>query len=244
MLNIKSLFAGYGAIEALHGLSLHVNPGELVVLLGANGAGKSTLLSCISGLLGDWRGDITLGNQEIPHGKPESSVAMGITLVPEKRELFPQMSVYEHLTLGAFHRSRGPARKRIKDDMERIYRLFPVLDERKEQPAGTLSGGQQQMLAIGRALMSAPRLLLLDEPSLGLAPLVIREIFDAIAFLKEQGMTILLVEQNARLALKYANRGYVLENGRLILQGTAEELSADTEIKRAYLGKNTKGFLA
>lgn len=233
MLKIDDINVYYGNIRALNGMSLEVNEGEIVTLIGANGAGKSTLLKTISGLLKPKMGKILYNDQSIG-GKPvQSIVKMGISHVPEGRRVFANMSIEENLQLGAYLRKD---KEGIKQDMNHVYELFPRLLERKKQMAGTLSGGEQQMLAMGRALMARPQLLLLDEPSMGLAPILVKQIFSIIEEINKTGTTILLVEQNANLALSIADRAYVVETGRIVLSGTAEELNASEEIKKAYLG--------
>ena len=235
LLQIEGVRAGYGRTEVLHGVDLAVNSGELVALIGSNGAGKSTLLKTIVGLLTATEGRVSYDGRSVVGSKPERLVREGVALVPEGRLLFGPMSVRENLELGAYGlgRKRGSA---VAEGMERVATLFPVLAERAGQQADTLSGGEQQMLAVGRALMSKPRLLLLDEPSLGLAPKVIAEIFSALDVLRRQGVTILLVEQDAKLALKHADRGYVMRTGRVALEGTASELLADENVRQIYLG--------
>ena len=233
MLKVDDINVYYGNIRALNGMSLEVNEGEIVTLIGANGAGKSTLLKTISGLLKPKMGKILYNDQSIG-GKPvQSIVKMGISHVPEGRRVFANMSIEENLQLGAYLRKD---KNGIKQDMNKVYELFPRLLERKKQLSGTLSGGEQQMLAMGRALMAKPQLLLLDEPSMGLAPILVKQIFTIIEEINKTGTTILLVEQNANLALSIADRGYVVETGRIVLSGTAEELNASEEIKNAYLG--------
>lgn len=242
MLIVRNLRAGYGRIEALHGVSLSVRQGEIVALVGANGAGKSTLLRAVAGLIVPWQGEILFHDRPLTGVKPPEIVAAGIGLVPEGRWLFPPMSVLENLRLGAYLRLRRGDKAAVRDDLERVFGLFPILAERRKQPAGSLSGGEQQMLAIARALMSRPRMLLLDEPSTGLAPLLVEKIFETLVQLNAEGITFLLVEQNARAALAVASRGYVLETGRMVLQGRAQELLEDQEVKRAYLGKDYREF--
>ena len=235
LLKIEGVHAGYGRTEVLHGVDLAVEAGELVALIGSNGAGKSTLLKTVVGLLTATQGSVMYDGRSVGGGRPERLVREGVALVPEGRMLFGPMSVRENLELGAY----GLGRKRTAaaaEGMERVVALFPVLAERAGQQADTLSGGEQQMLAVGRALMSQPRLLLLDEPSLGLAPKVIAEIFSALDVLRRQGVTILLVEQDAKLALKHADRGYVMRTGRVALEGTASELLADENVRQIYLG--------
>jgi branched-chain amino acid transport system ATP-binding protein len=234
MLEVSGLEVRYGAIRAVRGVSLSVAAGELAVLLGANGAGKSSTLKAIAGALRPSSGRITLGSTEVPYGWPERIVRLGAAMVPETRDIFPDLTVAENLKLGAFTRRRDPAG--VAADLGRVVALFPVLGERGGQPAGTLSGGEQQMLAIARALMSRPRLLLLDEPSLGLAPAIIERIFAMIAELKRSGLTILLVEQNAAHALAIADRAYVLRLGEVAASGTADEIRAATDLKALYLG--------
>jgi len=233
MLDIKDINVYYGAIHAIKGISLYVNEGEIVTLIGANGAGKSTTLRTISGLLKPKSGSITFLNKDIAGMPAHKIVAEGISQVPEGRRIFAEMTVMENLELGAFIRDD---KKTIAQDLKMVFRRFPRLEERKLQLAGTLSGGEQQMLAMGRALMSRPKLLLLDEPSMGLAPLLIREIFNIIVDINKTGTTVLLVEQNANMALSIANRAYVLETGRITLSGDAKELAASEEIRKAYLG--------
>jgi len=233
MLKIDNLHVYYGAIHAIKGVSLEVNQGEIVTLIGANGAGKSTTLRTISGLLKPKEGTIAFEGQSIGGVPAHEIVKQGISQVPEGRRIFAEMTVMENLELGAFTRSDKDG---IKADLKMVFERFPRLEERKEQQAGTLSGGEQQMLAMGRALMSRPRLLLLDEPSMGLAPLLIREIFSIIVDINKTGTTVLLVEQNANMALSIAHRAYVLETGRITLSGDAKELAASEEVRKAYLG--------
>lgn len=243
MLRVRNLKCYYGKIRAINGVSLSVRPGELIALIGANGAGKSTLLQAVCGLISQWEGEIELEKRSLRGLKAPTIVERGLSLVPEGRLLFPPMSVLDNLRLGAYLRyRRREQRVLIAEDLERVMALFPVLQERAAQPAGTLSGGEQQMLAIGRALMARPRLLLLDEPSMGLAPFLVRLILDTLVQLKLEGMTILLIEQNARAALQIADRGYVLENGQIVLEGSAADLLADQDVKRAYLGKDYREF--
>jgi len=227
-------------MQALKGVSLHVEEGEIVALIGANGAGKTTLLNSIVGLVPSLTGQILFLNADITHQSPQEIIRMGVSLVPEGRQLFAPLTVMENLTLGAYQRYRREKKSKIKSDLDTILERFPILKERGSQVAGTLSGGEQQMLAVGRALMSRPKLLLLDEPSMGLAPLVAAQIFQIISELHQQGTTILLVEQNTGAAFKVSNRTYVIETGRVVLQGTPEELVHNREIKRAYLGREYK----
>ena len=234
MLTLKSVQAGYGRLPVLKGISLHVREGEVVTLIGGNGAGKSTTLRTISGLLRARKGGIEFAGHDLTHMAPERIVTLGLALVPEGRRVFRTLSVTTNLELGAYHR---PDKGQVRRDLEDLRRRFPILQSRAQQAAGTLSGGEQQILAIGRALMARPRLLMLDEPSMGLAPRMVTQVYEILAELKESGTTILLVEQNARAALKVADRGYVLETGRIILDGAAAELREDPEVQRAYLGK-------
>ena len=233
MLDVSNIETYYGNIQALKGISIEVPKGDMVSVLGANGSGKSTLLRTIVGLIGPSRGAIRFEGKNIHGMKPHKVVRLGISLVPENRELFPDLTVHENLLMGAFTRSGKVGPKEI----EEIFRYFPILEERRSQQARTLSGGEQQMLAIARALMSKPRLLLLDEPSLGLAPLMVEEIYRIIRMILTQGTTILLVEQNANLALSVARFGYVFENGRVSVFGPSEELLQNEHVKQAYLGK-------
>ena len=233
MLEIKDIHVYYGAIHAIKGVSLTVRQGEIVTLIGSNGAGKSTTLRTISGLLKPKEGDILFEGNSIAGRPAQQIVKAGISQVPEGRRIFANMTVLENLELGAYTRDDADG---IAADMDMVFGRFPRLLERKEQAAGTLSGGEQQMLAMGRALMSRPRLLLLDEPSMGLAPLLIREIFNIIVDINKTGTTVLLVEQNANMALSIAHRAYVLETGRIALSGDAKELAASEEVRKAYLG--------
>jgi branched-chain amino acid transport system ATP-binding protein len=233
MLEVNDVHAYYGNIHALKGISLTVEEGEIVTLIGANGAGKSTTLNTICGLLHPQTGTIRLEGQEIHGLPPHTVVARGVSQAPEGRRVFGRLTVQENLEMGAFLR-RDPAG--VQRDMQRVFDLFPRLEERRRQLGGTLSGGEQQMLSIGRALMAHPRVLLLDEPSMGLAPLLVEDIFRVIRQLNEEGTTILLVEQNALMALSVASRGYVLETGRVALEGTVDELQENPEVQKAYLG--------
>ncbi len=235
LLEIKDLRVSYGGIEALKGISFHVEEGQIVTLIGANGSGKSTTLRAISGLAPVKSGAILYDGQAINGLNPQKIVSMGVGMVPEGRRVFPNLTVLENLKIGAYLR-----RDDLKHDIEYVYSLFPRLRERSWQMAGTLSGGEQQMLAVGRALMMKPRILMMDEPSLGLAPLVIRDIFEIIKTLHAQGMTILLVEQNANAALKVADYAFVLQTGMMGVQGTGAELLDNPEVKAAYLGKSRK----
>ena len=242
MLKIRNLQTCYGRIQVLDNVSLSVKPGEIVTLIGANGAGKSTMLNCISRLIPIKEGEIIFRGQRINGQPAEKVVRLGICQVPEGRQIFQPLTVRENLELGAYLRYGRRERSFIEQDLNMVFSLFPVLAERSDQVSGTLSGGEQQMLAIARALMSRPRLLLLDEPSMGLAPKVVVDIFHTIVRLRHEGLTILVVEQNARAALKIADRGYVLETGRIILQGSAAELLEDHDVKRAYLGRDYREF--
>jgi len=237
---VRNISTYYDRIRILKGVSIHVGEGEIVALIGANGAGKTTLINAISGLLDVHDGTIMLGDRPIHNLSPVKIVKAGISQVPEGRLVFSPLTVEDNLKLGAYLRYRGKEKDEIVQSIEEVYTLFPLLKERSSQIAGTLSGGEQQMLALGRALMARPRLLLLDEPSLGLAPLIAAEIFRTIVRLRESGVTILLVEQNARAALAMSDRGYVLETGSVVLQDRAERLLENKEVQRAYLGKGKK----
>jgi branched-chain amino acid transport system ATP-binding protein len=234
MLELRNINTSYGNIQALHDISLRVEQGEIITLIGANGAGKSTILMSICGIVPPRSGEILFNGTAITRMSPEKIVALGISQVPEGRHIFPELTVAENLDMGAFLRKDTD---RIRQDLEHVYTLFPILAERRHQPGGNLSGGEQQMLAISRALMARPQLLLLDEPSMGLAPLVTKQIFAIIQKInQEENTTIFLVEQNANLALKTADRGYVLENGRIIMHDRAETLLGNQDIQKAYLG--------
>lgn len=234
LLEVRGLRVAYGKVEALHGLSLNVPEGRIVTVIGPNGAGKSTLLNCLAGLL-DGQGEVTLGGRSLTGVSTESRVAEGLVLVPEKRELFGAMTVEDNLVLGAFSRLRKKGTD-VPASLKDVYRRFPRLQERRAQYAATLSGGERQMLALGRALMGNPRVLMLDEPSLGLAPIVVRDIFHIISELRATGVSILLVEQNARAALQVADYGYVLETGEQVLEGAGAELAENPRIVETYLG--------
>ena len=233
VLDVEEIHTFYGAIEALKGISLHVRQGEIVTLIGSNGAGKTTTLRSINGLNHPRRGKIVFGGNDITSTPPHEIVKRGISQSPEGRKLFPRMSVLENLEMGAFQRTDRPA---MKEDMDRVFTLFPRLAERRTQKAGTLSGGEQQMCAIGRALMARPKLLLLDEPSMGLAPILVEKIFEIVKEINEQGTPILLVEQNALMALDVADRGYVLETGRIALADDAATLKRNEDVQKTYLG--------
>lgn len=233
MLKIENLIVNYGGIEAVKGISLEVPDGSIITLVGANGAGKSTTLRSIVGLVKARSGSITLDGEELLGQATTDIVSKGITLVPEGRHVFPDMTVLENLKIGAYLR-----KDKLSDDIERIYNLFPRLKERSWQAAGTLSGGEQQMLAVGRALMSKPKIIMMDEPSLGLAPIIVQGIFDIIQQINKEGTTVLLIEQNANMALKVADYGYVMETGRISLTGTGTELLANEQVKELYLGKS------
>jgi branched-chain amino acid transport system ATP-binding protein len=238
MLTVKSVHTYYGNIHALKGVSLHVRKGEVVTLVGANGAGKSTLVNTICGIARPSKGSIEFVGGQIAGLAPENIVRKGIALAPEGRQIFSAMSVEANLLMGGFIHRKDP--EQLRKDMDRLYNRFPILKDRRRQLAGTLSGGEQQMLAISRALMSRPQLLILDEPSMGLAPLVTKEIFSIVLELKEEGGTILLIEQNARAALKIADRGYVMETGKVVLEGEGLQLLEHREVKRAYLGRGAR----
>jgi branched-chain amino acid transport system ATP-binding protein len=240
MLKVRNLDAGYGSLSVLRRVSLHVKPGEIVTIIGANGAGKTTLLKTVTGLLRARAGEIVFGNAPIHHAPTEQIVYSGCSLVPEGRQVFPAMPVKENLLVGAYVQFKRGNRQDVEEDLEHVYGLFPVLRQRERQLAGTLSGGEQQMLSMARALMARPKLIMLDEPSMGLAPLMVKEIFNIIKKIRAQGNTVLLVEQNARSALRIANRGYVLETGRIILEGEAGDLLANREVQRAYLGREAE----
>jgi branched-chain amino acid transport system ATP-binding protein len=233
LLEVNDIRAHYGGIEALKGISLRVEEGEVVTLIGSNGAGKSTTLRAITGLTPASSGSITIDGQDITRVPAHEIVSHGIALSPEGRHCFQRMTVRENLDLGAHRRRRAPG---LKADLERVFELFPRLKERERQKAGTMSGGEQQMLAIGRALMARPKLLLLDEPSMGIAPILVQRIYETIAEINRSGVTILLVEQNANYALDVSGRGYVLETGRVALEGDSESLRTDPEVQKAYLG--------
>ncbi len=234
MLKVTALSAGYGSIQVLRRLTFHVAPGEIVALIGSNGAGKSTLLRTLSGLHRAYEGEVTFEGRAIQAMAPERIVRLGLIHVPEARQLFPNLTVRENLELGGYVHGR----KHVTQSIGQVLDLFPALAQRLRNKAGTLSGGEQQMLSIGRALMAKPRLLVLDEPSMGLAPLIVEEIYRTISLLHGQGTTVLLVEQNAMGALRLAQRAYVLENGRIVLTGSGEELLDNDDIQRAYLGKD------
>jgi branched-chain amino acid transport system ATP-binding protein len=235
LLELRDVHTYYGAIHALRGVSVEVEEGEIVTLIGSNGAGKSTTLRTISGLLRPRQGEIWLRGQRIDGRRPHEIVAMGVCQSPEGRRVFARMSVLENLEMGAFARRD---RAEVRGDYDRVFELFPRLLERKEQKAGTLSGGEQQMLAIGRALMAAPKVLLLDEPSMGLAPILVEQIFDIVKTINERGTTVLLVEQNALMALAIAQRGYILQTGEVVLSDSAERLRQDPAVRKAYLGED------
>jgi branched-chain amino acid transport system ATP-binding protein len=233
LLEVSSLHAGYGPVDVLKGINITVNAGEIVAVLGANGAGKSTTLMTICGINQCRSGLILFDGAPIQNRPPHEIVRLGISQVPEGRRIFPRLTVRENLEMGAFQRNGAET---LQDDLERVFAAFPILKERQSQLGGTLSGGEQQMLAISRALMARPKLLLLDEPSLGLAPMIVTKIFDMIRDINQQGTTILLVEQNANMALHVAGRGYVLETGRIMLEGNAKNLMNNEQVKKSYLG--------
>ena len=236
MLRVRNLDVSYGPVAALRRVSLHVNPGEIATIIGANGAGKTTLLRSIAGLTPARGGEVHFRGEPVLGLRPERIVAQGCSLVPEGRQVFATLPVRENLMIGGSVRVRRGLRREVEEDLEKVYRLFPRLQERERQLAGTLSGGEQQMLAIGRSLMARPTLVMLDEPSMGLAPLVVKDILRTVERIAAGGTTVLLVEQNARSALRVARRGYVLENGRVVLEGTSEELLQNRDVQRAYLG--------
>lgn len=240
MLRVKNISAFYGNIQVLRRVTFHVKKGEIVSLIGGNGAGKSTLLNVISGLHPAGSGTISFDRHELNRLAPDKMVRLGLLQVPEQRQIFNSMTVSENLELGSYSLPKKEQKSMAKSQLEEIYSLFPILQERARQRAGTLSGGEQQMLSIGRALMARPRMLLLDEPSLGLAPLVAQEILEVTRKLRDHGTTILLVEQNAQAALEICDRAYVLEAGRIVLEGRPEELLANDEVRRAFLGKDYK----
>lgn len=237
LLEVKDLHVHYGVIEALKGVSIKVEPGQIVTLIGANGAGKTSLMHAISGIVKKTEGEIIFKDKSIFKSNTAHIVADGLVQVPEGRHVFPGLSVYENLMMGAYLRKD---KKNLQDDLNKIYERFPILEKRKNQDASTLSGGEQQMLAMGRALMARPTLLLLDEPSMGLAPILVKEIFSIISDIQKSGTTILLVEQNARMALSIADYAYVLETGKVVLEGPAKELANSAEVQEAYLGGSAK----
>ena len=237
MLEIVKISTYYGYVQALKEVSIEVRDGEIVSIIGANGAGKSTLLNSITAIVPPRSGQILLDGKDITRLPVEAIVGLGISQVPERRQIFSTLSVYDNLFLGAYLRLRKGKKREVSDDLEYVFNLFPILRERRGQLAGTLSGGEQQMVAIGRGLMARPKVLLLDEPSLGLAPLLVKEIFRVLLQLRQEGTTILLVEQNARAALELSDRAYVLETGRIELSGASKELISNEEVKKAYLGR-------
>jgi branched-chain amino acid transport system ATP-binding protein len=238
MLVVRNLKSGYGGLSVLKAVSLHVESREIVTIIGPNGAGKSTLLMSITGIIRPFDGSIEFAGRDISGIATEKRVGLGCVLVPEGRRVFATLSVKENLELGAYLLHKAGKSREIKQDLEQVYSLFPILKKRERQMGGTLSGGEQQMLAIGRALMARPALLMMDEPSMGLAPVVTSGIFKTILTLRERGLSILLVEQNAKRALSIADRGYVIETGQMVLEGTREELLANNDVQRAYLGKD------
>ncbi len=238
MLQIKNLQAGYGKIKVLKKISMHVNAGEIVTLIGANGAGKTTLLYTIAGMIKQTGGEIVLFDATTKRRSAQDIVKSGCSLVPEGRQVFATMTVEDNLHLGGYVKYKREKKYDRATELQSIYDIFPVLQERKDQLAGTLSGGEQQMLAMGRALMAGPKLIMMDEPSTGLAPLIVKDIFQIILTLREAGNTVLLIEQNAKAALGIADRGYVMETGKIIIQGPAEDLLANNDVQRAYLGRD------
>jgi branched-chain amino acid transport system ATP-binding protein len=239
VLEIKNLFVSYGKIQILRDICLRVNPREIVAIVGANASGKTTLLRSISGLLEVASGRITFLDTEITRMRPDTLVSFGICQVPEGRHIFPKLSVFNNLEMGAYLRSKGEFRREFHRNIDYVFRLFPILAQRKKQKAGTMSGGEQQMLAIARALMSGPKLLMLDEPSVGLAPLIVRQIFKTIKELNAEGLTILLVEQEVEASLSISDRGYVLQLGHLVLEGLGSEILGTEQVKAIYLGKKS-----
>ena len=239
LLEVRNINTYYGNIHALKDVSLEVDQGEIVSVIGANGAGKTTLLNTISGVLHSNTGELLLDGKPITKLSPDKVVRLGISQVPERRQVFSTLNVMDNLLLGAYLRHGRDPQEEIQKDLEFVFEVFPVLKERQRQTGGTLSGGEQQMLALGRGLMAKPKILLMDEPSLGLAPLLVREIFRVAGELRDHGTTILLVEQNARAALKLADRGYVMETGSVVLEGQSDELLADERVQEAYLGGST-----
>jgi branched-chain amino acid transport system ATP-binding protein len=238
MLKIRNLESGYGSLKVLRHVSIHVNAGEIVTIIGANGAGKTTLLKTIAGLIRPRAGEMLFEKEDITRLSPEKIVFLGCSLVPEGRQVFAPMTVRENLLLGGYVQFKRKRKSAVDADLERIFGMFPRLKERERQLAGTLSGGEQQMLAIGRALMARPKVIMMDEPSMGLAPLIVKDIFSIIRKLRDEGNTVLLVEQNAKAALGIADRGYVLETGRIILEENAEDLLSNMDVQRAYLGRD------
>jgi branched-chain amino acid transport system ATP-binding protein len=238
MLRIKNIESGYGRLKVLKKVSMHIRQGEIVTIIGANGAGKTSLLKTVSGLIRARSGEILFDSQDIGKISPEKIVFLGCSLVPEGRQVFAPLTVRENILLGAYPQFRKKQGQAVRDDIERVYGIFPRLKEREKQLAGTLSGGEQQMLAIARALMARPKLIMMDEPSMGLAPLIMKDIFSVITRLRKEGNTVLLVEQNAKAALAVADRGYVIETGRIVMEGTAEDLLSNREVQRAYLGRD------
>jgi len=238
MLRIRNLESGYGSLKVLRHISIHVSAGEIVTIIGANGAGKTTLLKTIAGLIRPRAGEMLFEKEDITRLSPEKIVFLGCSLVPEGRQVFAPMTVRENLLLGGYVQFRRKKKNEVDEGLEKIFRMFPRLKEREGQLAGTLSGGEQQMLAIGRALMARPKVIMMDEPSMGLAPMIVKDIFSIIRKLRDEGNTVLLVEQNAKAALSIADRGYVLETGRIVLEENAEDLLSNRDVQRAYLGRD------
>jgi branched-chain amino acid transport system ATP-binding protein len=236
MLNLTGVDTYYGRIQALRGVSLKVERGEIVAVIGPNGAGKTTLMNTVSGIVPCRRGNVTFEGGSLVGARPEAIVRLGISQVPERRQIFGTMTVEENLILGAYHRYRRDGKQEVERDLEFVFEIFPRLKDRIRQKAGTLSGGEQQMLALGRGWMARPKLLMMDEPSLGLAPLLVKEIFRVSGELRDRGMTILMVEQNARASLRLADRAYVMESGRVVLEGSADSLANDERVQTAFLG--------
>jgi branched-chain amino acid transport system ATP-binding protein len=242
MIRIRNLESGYEKLKVLKGISLHVGKGEIVTIIGANGAGKSTLLNTVAALIKPFAGEILMKGSDIAGALPDRIVREGCVLVPEGRQLFPSMTVRENLLLGAYTLFGKKGRSEVESRYSQIYDMFPILGTRRSQLAGTLSGGEQQMVAIGRGLMSNPDIVMMDEPSMGLAPRIVKDIFKTVERLREQGKTVLIVEQNAKAVLEIADRGYVMETGNIVLEGTAEELLGNNDVRRAYLGRDYQNF--
>ena len=242
MLKVRNLESGYDGLRVLKGISMHIFSGEIIAIIGANGAGKTTMMNTLAGFVKPTAGSINFQDADITGSRPEEIVFQGCALVPEGRKLFPRMTIRENLNLGAYPLYKTGQKTRVKDGLDLVFSLFPKLKEREKQIAGTMSGGEQQMLAIGRALMSFPRLIMLDEPSMGLAPLVVKDIFNSLLQLRQEGKTILVVEQNAKAILKIADRGYVMETGSIILEGTGSDLLNNKDVQRAYIGKEYKSI--
>jgi branched-chain amino acid transport system ATP-binding protein len=242
MLKVRNLESGYDGLRVLKGISLHIFGGEIIAIIGANGAGKTTLLNTLAGFIKATAGSVFFQDADITRNRPEETVFQGCVLVPEGRKLFAHMTVRENLNLGAYPLHQRRQKNKVQEGFDLVFSIFPRLKEREKQCAGTMSGGEQQMLAIGRALMSFPRLIMLDEPSMGLAPLVVKDIFNSIVQLRQEGKTILVVEQNAKAILKIADRGYVMETGNIVLEGTGLDLLGNKDVQRAYIGKEYRSI--